>query len=70
MNNNEYKRTSRHLSKETKAKISRALTGRPKTHAHREAIRQGELRYWRNDSNFPDDRIGLGQYETTVEDLV
>lgn len=53
--NNQYLRTSRHLSDETKAKISRALTGRSKSFAHKEAIRQGELRYWHNDANFPDD---------------
>lgn len=51
----EYKRTSRYLSEETKEKISQALKGRPKSNSHREAIRQGELRYWNNPDNFPDD---------------
>lgn len=50
-----YKRTSRHLSEETKEKISQALKGRPKSNSHREAIRQGELRYWNDPNNFPDD---------------
>ena len=42
MEKKKFLRTSRHLSAETKAKISRSLTGRPKTLAHKEAIRQGE----------------------------
>lgn len=51
----EYKRTSRHLSEETKKKISQALKDRPKSNSHREAIRQGVLQYWNNPTNFPDD---------------
>lgn len=61
----QFLRTTRHLSDATKAKISRSLTGRPKTMAHKEAIRQGELRYWRNDDNFPDDKKG-----TDISDIM
>lgn len=64
-------RTSRHLSPETREKISRSLTGRPKTHAHKEAIRQGELRYWRDDSNFPADTpVNRDQGGTTIYDIM
>ena len=66
MNTQNYQRRSRHLSPETKAKISRSLTGRPKTIAHKEAIRQGELRYWRNDDNFPDDNYSA----VTINDIM
>ena len=68
MKQKEYTRTSRHLSPETRAKISHSLTGRPKTHAHKEAIRQGELRYWRSDENFPDDNREPN--ETTIADIM
>lgn len=68
MEKKKFLRTSRHLSAETKAKISRSLTGRPKTLAHKEAIRQGELKYWRSDENFPDDNIK--QKETTIYDIM
>lgn len=71
MEQKKFRRTSRHLRPETKQKISRALRGRPKTQAHKNAIRQGEFRYWRDDNNFPDDqRRGEGQEGTTIEDLI
>lgn len=66
----QYTRTSRHLSPETRAKISNSLTGRPKTIAHKEAIRQGELRYWRNDDNFPDDVPGSEPGGITIQDIM
>lgn len=70
MEQKQYQRTSRHLSDETKKKISQSLTGRPKTIAHKQAIRQGELRYWRNDLNFPQDKTKYGQNGITMNDIV
>lgn len=40
------KRTSRHLSVETKRKISEALKGRSKSESHRKAISVALTRYW------------------------
>ena len=51
-----YKRTSRHLSPVTRTKISNALRGRTKTESQKQAISAGLLRYWRDDSNFPEDQ--------------
>ena len=53
---NFYKRKSRHLSPVTKTKISNALKGRSKTQSEKDAIRDGMLKYWGNDANFPEDR--------------
>lgn len=51
MEQKSYIRTSRHPNEETKNKISQSLKGRPKTNAHKEAIRQATLHYWRDDPN-------------------
>ena len=51
----QYKRTSRHPSPETKERISQALRGRPKDLQWRQAISTGMINYWGDDANFPDD---------------
>lgn len=53
---NNYKRQSRHLSPTTKTKIANALKGRSKSESQKQAIRNGLLRYWSDDSNFPADQ--------------
>ena len=40
------KRTSRHLSVETKLKISQALQNRPKSVRHRQALSIALKKYW------------------------
>ena len=62
----EYKRQSRHPSDETRARISKSLTGVAKSAEHKQHIQQGMQNYWRNDGNFPDDR----KDKTTARDLV
>ena len=52
---NQYKRTSRHPSDQTRERISQALRGRPKDEDWRLAIGRSLRDYWRNDNNFPDD---------------
>lgn len=62
----EYKRTSRHPSDETKAAISRSLTGVAKSAEHRAHLSQSLKRWWSNDNNFPDDK----ESETKIEDIM
>lgn len=57
-NTNQYKRTSRHPSDQTRERISQALRGRPKDEEWRMAIGRSLRDYWRNDNNFPDDSGG------------
>lgn len=57
-NTNQYKRTSRHPSDQTRERISQALRGRPKDEEWRMAIGRSLRDYWRNDNNFPDDSMG------------
>ena len=64
-----YKRTSRHLSDETKQKISQSLKGREKNDVVRRNIATGLSKYWQNDANFPLDNerhegTGNGYLET------
>lgn len=54
-NTQQYKRTSRHPSDETKERISQALRGRPKSESQKKLISASMVAYWRNDENFPDD---------------
>ena len=51
-----FKRKSRHLSPVTRTKISNALKGRSKSEMTKAAIRDGMLRYWNDDANFPEDQ--------------
>ena len=50
-----YKRTSRHLSEETKDKIRKAMTGIKKSDRHKKNISNSMKTYWNNPDNFPDD---------------
>ena len=52
---NQYKRTSRHPSDQTRERISQALRGRPKSEPHKAAIQASLQSYWADDDNFPDD---------------
>ena len=65
-----YKRTTRSQSQETKQKISQSLKGRPKSWSHCLNISKGMAAYWRNDANFPDDKIPQQSGTTTINDLV
>ena len=57
-NKQQYKRTSRHPSEETKERISQALRGKPKSDAQKQLISASMVAYWGNDENFPDDING------------
>ena len=50
-----YKRTSRHLSEETKDKIRKAMTGIKKSDRNKKNISNSMKTYWNNPDNFPDD---------------
>ena len=68
-NTQQYKRTSRHPSEETKERISQALRGRPKSDGVRQAISASMVAYWADDDNFPADSSGNGGWLTDlVED--
>ena len=62
----EYKRQSRHPSDETRARISKSLSGVAKSAEHKQHLSQSLKNYWGNDGNFPDDR----KETTTAQDLV
>ena len=71
-NTQQYKRTSRHPSEETKERISQALRGRPKSDEVRQAISASMVAYWGDDANFPDDNQGEdkgGWLTDLVEDI-
>lgn len=53
--NFQYRRTSRHPSDETKAKISSALRGYVKSQDHCQHLSDSLKAYWADDNNFPDD---------------
>ena len=65
-----YRRTSRHPSEETKAKISQSLRGRPKDDSWRQAISSGMINYWGDDNNFPDDYTDDGDGEIGMADII
>ena len=52
---NQYKRTSRHPSDETRAKISASLKGRAKSPVTCQKLSDSLRAYWSQDENFPDD---------------
>ena len=52
---NKYKRISRHLSPETRAKLSAAQRGKSKSEIQKERTRISMLKYWSDDRNFPAD---------------
>ena len=52
---NQYKRTSRHPSDETRQKISLSMRGRPVSDATRQKLSDSLRDYWNNPENFPDD---------------
>ena len=62
----EYKRQSRHPSDETRARISKSLSGVAKSAEHKAHLSQSLKSYWDNDENFPADR----KDKTTAKDLV
>lgn len=51
MEQKQYKRTTRSMSEEQKAKISAALMGRPKTYDHKLHVSQGLKKYWQQIGN-------------------
>ena len=62
----DYKRQSCHPSDETRARISKSLSGVAKTAEHKQRISQSMQNYWRNDGNFPADK----KPETTIQDIM
>ena len=62
----EYKRQSRHPSDETRARISKSLTGQAKSDEHKSHLSQALKAYWGNDNNFPNDK----KPETTIQDIM
>lgn len=50
-----YKRTSRRVPDDVRAKISQALKNRSKNDSIKEKISKGMKDYWGNRENFPDD---------------
>lgn len=64
-----YKRTSKHPSDETKAKISSALKGRAKSDSMRAKASASMKAYWSNPANFPDDYNDNGG-ETSFADII
>lgn len=55
---NNYKRTSKSPSPETRQKISQSLKGRMKSDITKSKISNSLKNYWNNPQNFPDDNIG------------
>ncbi len=51
--NNQYKRQFRQASLQTRAKMSQAQKGRPKSEIHKQRISQGMIDYWSNVQNRP-----------------
>lgn len=62
----EYKRQSRHPNDETRARISKSLTGVSKSTEHKQHLSQSLKQYWSNDDNFPAD-MNSG---TTIYDIM
>ena len=62
----EYKRQSRHPSDETRARISKSLSGEAKSDEHKSHLSQSLKAYWENDDNFPEDK----KPETTIQDIM
>lgn len=58
LQNTQYKRTSRHPSERTRQLISQALSGKPKSETHKQALSTALKNYWGTDENFPDDANG------------
>ena len=57
MMENNYKRTSKSPSPETRQKISQSLKGRMKSDITKSRISDSLKQYWNNPQNFPDDNI-------------
>ena len=51
----QFRRTSRHPSDETRAKISSTLKGYVKSREHCQHLSDSLKAYWKNDDNFPAD---------------
>lgn len=51
----QYKRTSRLVKPEVRAKISQKLKGKRKPETTKTNISKGLKMYWNDDANFPDD---------------
>ncbi len=51
--NNQYKRQFRQASLQTRAKMSQAQKGKPKTEIQKQRISQSMIDYWRNVPNQP-----------------
>ncbi len=64
-----YKRTSKHPSDDTKAKISSALKGRAKSDSMRSKLSASMKAYWSDPNNFPDDYNDDGG-ETSFADII
>ena len=64
-----YKRTSKHPSDDTKAKISSALKGRAKSDSMRPKLSASMKAYWSDPNNFPDDYKEDGG-ETSFADII
>ena len=62
----EYKRQSRHPSDETRARISKSLSGVAKSAEHKQHLSKSMQNYWRNDGNFPADK----KENTTIQDIM
>lgn len=62
----EYKRQSRYPSDETRARISKSLTGVAKSTEHKQHLSQSLKNYWGNSDNFPADKA----QETTIQDIM
>lgn len=58
LQNVQHKRTSRHPSERTRQLISQALSGKPKSEMHKQALSVALKNYWGTDENFPDDTNG------------
>lgn len=70
---NNYKRTSKSPSPETRLKISQSLKGRMKSDITKSKISDSLKQYWNNPSNFPDDierKEGTGNGWIETGDIV
>ena len=73
MMENNYKRTSKSPSPETRQKISQSLKGRMKSDITKSRISDSLKQYWDNPSNFPDDierKEGTGNGWIETGDIV
>ena len=73
MMENNYKRTSKSPSPETRQKISQSLKGRMKSDITKSRISDSLKQYWNNPSNFPDDierKEGTGNGWIETGDIV